>query len=96
MSPKRGGASNAFGGGHSTKMNKRMGGARESYKKIKCYTSKTTTIARGTKAPNKQLALTKSISATGDVLDDSNCVTDEIPFDEMATMTQIGRPTVCA
>ena len=49
-----------------------------------------------TKAPKKQLGLTKSISATGDVLADSNVDTDETPFDEMTTLQQIGRPTIRA
>ena len=45
-------------------------------------------------APKKQLALTKSISATGDVLADSNVDTDETHFDEMATVQQLDRPTL--
>jgi len=41
------------------------------------------------KAPNKQLALTKSISATGDVIIDYAVETEDVPFEDMATINYI-------
>ena len=40
-------------------------------------------------APNKQLALTKSISATGDMIIEYAVETEDVPFEELMTMNYI-------